>query len=60
MIERTQDEIMQYWRSDQPLVSICVISYNHEAFIAESLESFLLQVSDFPFEIVIDDEMIQY
>ncbi|GIU00478.1 glycosyl transferase family 2 [Sulfurovum sp. TSL6] len=58
MIERTEAEIMKNWKGDlsSPLVSICTRTYNLENFIAESLDSFLMQETDFPFEIVIDDD----
>ena len=58
MIERTEQEIMQNWKGDidTPVVSICSITYNHEKFIAEALDSFLMQETDFPFEIIIDDD----
>ena len=55
---RTEDEIMQNWKGDisTPVVSVCTITYNHEAFIAEAIESFLMQETDFPFELVIDED----
>ena len=58
MIERTEQEIMQNWKGDNsvPLVSICTITYNHKKYIAEALDSFLMQKTNFPFEIVVDDD----
>jgi len=58
MIDRTEEEIMRNWQGDpsKPVVSICCITYNHEKFIEEALDSFLMQETDFPFEIVIDDD----
>jgi len=58
MIERTEFEIMKNWKGDtsSPLVCICTRTYNLENFIAEALDSFLMQETDFPFEIVIDDD----
>jgi len=58
MIERTEEEIVQSWEGEasSPLVSICTRSYNLENFIAQALDSFLMQKTDFPFEIVIDDD----
>lgn len=41
---------------DNPLVSICCISYNHEAYIRDCLEGFLMQQTDFPFEVLIHDD----
>ncbi len=58
MIDKTEQEIMAEWKGDvsQPVVSICSITYNHEKYIEEALDSFLMQETDFPFEIVIDDD----
>lgn len=39
-----------------PKVSICMISYRHEAFIAQAIESILAQQCDFDFELVIGDD----
>lgn len=40
----------------KPLVSIHCITYNHENYIAQALEGFLLQKTNFPIEIVICDD----
>lgn len=37
-------------------VSICCITYNHENYISDAIESFLMQVVDFPIEIIIHDD----
>ena len=39
-----------------PLVSVCVLTYNHEAFIQQCLESILAQETTFPIEIIIADD----
>lgn len=39
-----------------PLLSVWCITYNHEKFIAEALESFLVQETYFDFDIVIGDD----
>lgn len=45
------------WKSQKnPLVSIICITYNHEPYIADAIESFLNQKTDFPFEIIIHDD----
>jgi len=41
---------------NDPLVSICCITYNHENYIRNAIEGFLMQKTDFPFEIVIHDD----
>lgn len=41
---------------ENPLVSICCITYNHEKYIAQCLDGFLMQKTTFPFEIVISND----
>lgn len=38
------------------LVSICCITYNHEKFIEAALDGFLMQETNFDFEILINDD----
>lgn len=38
------------------MVSICCLAYNHEKFIRQTLDGFLMQKISFPFEIVIHDD----
>jgi Glycosyltransferases involved in cell wall biogenesis len=38
------------------MVSICCITYNHEKYIADAIESFLMQRTDFPYEIILHDD----
>jgi len=40
----------------QPLVSVRIATYNHEGFVAQCLESVLMQKTDFPFEIIIGED----
>ena len=51
MIGRTEQEIMENWDGDidKPIVSICSTTYNHEKYIAQALDSFLMQETKFPF-----------
>lgn len=58
MIKRTQDEIIQNWHQEynHPLVSVRCTAYNHEKYIAQALDSFLMQETNFPFEIVVHDD----
>ncbi|MDD2464672.1 MAG: glycosyltransferase [Desulfobulbus sp.] len=39
-----------------PIVSICCVSYNHENFIRDCLDGFLMQETSFPIEILIHDD----
>lgn len=55
--EYLEKEIRSKWRTDSiPLVSICSITYNHENYIKEAIEGFLMQKTTFPFEIIIHDD----
>lgn len=58
MHHRNEQEIMKNWQvdGDKPVVSICCTTYNHEAYIAEAIDGFLMQETDFPFEILIRDD----
>ncbi len=38
------------------MTSICCITYNHENYIADAIESFLMQKTDFSYEILIHDD----
>jgi glycosyltransferase involved in cell wall biosynthesis len=40
----------------EPLVSICCITYNHEKYIRDAIEGFLMQRTSFPIEIIIHDD----
>lgn len=42
--------------SKKPKVSICCITYNHENFIRQTLDGFIMQETNFPFEIIIHDD----
>lgn len=53
----TEAEIMATWKKQrEPLVSICCITYNHANYVKEALNSFLIQKTDFKFEIVVHDD----
>jgi len=41
---------------DQPTVSVAVITYNHEQFIAQAIESVLMQETEFVVELVIGED----
>lgn len=40
----------------QPLVSICCVAYNHEPYIGQCLEGFVIQETNFPFEVLVHDD----
>ena len=41
---------------NRPLVSICCITYNHEKFIEQSLDGFVMQKTNFAFEILVHED----
>jgi glycosyltransferase involved in cell wall biosynthesis len=49
---------MKFWKGDvtKPLVSVSIVTYNHEYFIESTLDSILDQVTNFSFEVVIGDD----
>ncbi len=58
MTDRTQEQIMEDWAGDvnAPLVSVRCTAYNHEPYIAQALDGFLLQRTNFPFEVIVHDD----
>lgn len=43
-------------KDNQPIVSVCCITFNHEQYIKDALDGFVMQKTDFVFEIVISDD----
>ena len=58
MIDRTQEDIVRNWPKNWvvPVVSIQCITFNQEAYIAQALDSFLMQETTFPFQVVVHDD----
>lgn len=58
---RAEGEIMSGWDGDHtaPLVSVVCHTYNHEKFVEDALNSFLMQETTFPFEIIVHDDASQ-
>jgi glycosyltransferase involved in cell wall biosynthesis len=58
MFYKEEQQITNNWKSDSqiPLVSIVCITYNHEKYIAKTLDSFLMQTTDFSFEILVGED----
>ena len=53
----TEQQLLNKWNNNEhPVVSICTVTYNHQGYIAEAIESFLEQETNFPFEILIHDD----
>lgn len=57
---RSEQEIISNWNGWQPgdrvLVSICCAAYNHQDFIEDAVCGFLAQETDFPYEILINED----
>ena len=55
---KSEKEILKLWKGDlnHPLVSIICTTYNHQPFIEDALNGFLIQETDFPFEIIVHDD----
>ncbi|MFA6246117.1 MAG: glycosyltransferase [Mucilaginibacter sp.] len=43
-------------KSQAPLVTVCCVTYNHKNFVAQAINSFLMQKTSFDFEILIADD----
>lgn len=42
--------------NNKPLVSVCCITYNHAPYIQQCIKGFLIQKTNFSFEIIINDD----
>jgi len=58
MLNKTEQEIIKNWKGNlsNPKVSICCITFMHENYILQALDSFLMQETSFPFEIIVRDD----
>lgn len=57
MFHLTETEIMANWLADEPIrVSVCCITYKQEQYISQAIDSFLMQRTTFPFEIIIGED----
>lgn len=54
----TEEEIMGGWNyfHGDPVVSILCNTYNHENYIEDAIRGFVLQKTEFPFEIIVHDD----
>lgn len=56
MIDRSEEDIKKEWDMTKPLVSIRCTTYNQENYIAQCLDGFLIQKTNFPIEIIVHDD----
>lgn len=58
MLQKTESEVVKNWVTarSRPVVTIACLTYNHEDYISQALDSFLMQETTFPFEIIINDD----
>ena len=57
MTVKKETEIVKNWPTNSPpMVSINCFSYNQEKYISNAIEGFLIQETNFPFEIIIHDD----
>lgn len=42
--------------NNEPVVSICCITFKHEKYIRECLDGFIMQKTTFPFEVIVHDD----
>ena len=55
---RTESEIVSSWKGNPSftMVSILCLTYNHEKYIESALKGFLMQLTDFPIEVLIHED----
>ena len=55
--QRTEAEIMASWNNtNETMVSIHCLTFNHGEFVEDAINGFLIQETDFAFEILINDD----
>jgi len=50
------DVISEVLKGKKPLVSVCMITYNHEDYIREAIESVACQETNFDFELIVGED----
>jgi glycosyltransferase involved in cell wall biosynthesis len=53
---KKESTIISNWKTSQILCSVACTTYNHENFIEDAITGFLMQETDFPFEVIIHDD----
>lgn len=58
-LNKLEQKIAIKWKNidlETPVLSICCTTYNHEDYIRQALDGFLMQETNFPFEIIVRDD----
>lgn len=54
---RSEEDILATWNNATDIVvSVVCATYNHESYIEDAIKSFLMQETDFAFEVIINDD----
>ncbi|GAD79631.1 putative glycosyltransferase [Vibrio ezurae NBRC 102218] len=57
LCEKSENEITESWRyADKVYISVVCTTYNQELYISDAINSFLEQITDYRFEIIIHDD----
>ena len=53
-----EEDIISSWQgaADRVLLTVICSTYNHESYIADAIKGFLIQKTDFPFQVIIHDD----
>jgi len=51
-----QTKNLPQYSKEQPLVSVICLAYNHEKFIRKCLDGFVMQKTDFAFEVIVHED----
>lgn len=55
---KTEKDIQKHWKYQDKIYISCVcITYNHEVYVRDTIDSMLAQISDYKFEILIHDDL---
>ena len=52
----SETELKSSWLKDGPQVSIVCTTFNHEKYLEDAIRGFLIQKTEFPFEIILHDD----
>ena len=56
MILKSQNQIIEKWQKNKPSLAIFLLTYNHEKYIRQALDSILMQETTYPYKIFVFDD----